>query len=113
MRDLILTILLNGVALFLAAYILKPRVQVRGILTAIITAAVLALLNATVGSILKALTLPLSIVTLSLFTFVIDALIILLADYFLKGFKVKGFIWALVLAVVLSLFNGILQHFFF
>ena len=110
--SIIVTILLNAVALFAAAYLLRPNVEVQGFVRAIIVGVVLAILNGTLGALLNAVALPLNFITLGLFSFIIDAIIILIADYFLKGFKVKGFWWAVVLAVLMAIFNSVMHMIF-
>jgi putative membrane protein len=71
--------------------------------TALIVAIVLGLLNFFVKPVLVLFTLPLTILTLGLFYFVINAIIILLCDHFVDGFEVNGFINALLFSIVLSL----------
>jgi putative membrane protein len=112
MTDLLLKIVLNACAIFAAAYFLKPKVKITGFVQALITAVVLAVLNGTLGVIMDTLAIPFNVITFGLFSFVVDAVVILIASYFLKGFKVKGFGWALALAVLLSIFNAILHHLF-
>jgi putative membrane protein len=65
-------------------------------------------LNAIVKPLLVILTLPITIITLGLFLLVINAAIILLGDYFLEGFKVDGFWWALLFSILLSVVSSIL-----
>ncbi|MBX0332024.1 phage holin family protein [Pontibacter sp. HSC-14F20] len=108
---IIIKILLTGVAALLAAYLL-PGVHIDGFITALILAAVLALLNAVVRPILVILTIPVTILTLGLFLLVINALIILLADYLIGGFDVDGFLWALIFSLLLSLITAILDMIF-
>jgi len=72
--------------------------------TALIFALVLALLNMIVKPLLILLTLPITIITLGLFLFVINALIIIIADKFIDGIKVDGFFWALIFSLILSIF---------
>ncbi|PKV75352.1 phage holin family protein [Pontibacter ramchanderi] len=108
---IIIKILLTGVAALIAAYIL-PGVHIDGFVTALILAIVLALLNAVVRPILVILTIPVTVLTLGLFLLVINALIILLADYLIGGFSVDGFLWALVFSLVLSLITAILDMIF-
>jgi putative membrane protein len=110
--DVLLKIVLNACAIFAAAYLLKPKVKITGFAQALITAVVLAVLNGTLGAILDMLAIPFTIITFGLFSFVVDAVVILIASYFLKGFHVKSFGWALALAVLLSLFNAILHNIF-
>ena len=76
---------------------------------ALIFALVLALLNVFVKPLLVILTLPISIVTLGLFLFVINALIILLADKFMDGLTVDGFWWALIFSLILSVVSSFAQ----
>jgi putative membrane protein len=70
--------------------------------TALVLALVLALLNTFIKPILVILTLPITVITLGLFLFVINALIILLADKFMDGIKIDGFWWALLFSLLLS-----------
>jgi putative membrane protein len=85
-----------------------PGVTVAGYVTAIIVAVVLAILNLIVKPILVLLTLPVTILTLGLFLLVINAVIILLADAFISGFGVDGFLIALIFSLLLSLLQTIL-----
>jgi putative membrane protein len=107
----IVKILLTGVAAMLAAYLL-PGVHVAGLISALVFALVLSLLNAIVRPLLVLLTIPVTILTLGLFLLVINAVIILLAGYLVPGFDVDGFLWALIFSLVLSLFTAILDAVF-
>ena len=100
-------ILLTAVAVMLVAYIL-PGVAVANFWTAIVVAIVLGLLRLIVKPILIFLTLPITIVTLGLFLLVINACIILMADYFVGGFIVDSFWWALAFSLLLSFLQSIL-----
>lgn len=91
----------------LIAYIL-PGVEVVNYGTAIIVALVLGLLRFIVKPILVFLTLPITVVTLGLFLLVINACIILMADYFVSGFSVANFWWALGFSLLLSFLQSIL-----
>jgi putative membrane protein len=73
---------------------------------ALIFALVLALLNLFIKPLLVILTLPISIVTLGLFLFVINALIILLADKLMDGITIAGFWWALLFSLILSVVSS-------
>lgn len=77
-------------------------------MTALLVAVVLALLRLIVKPILVVLTLPITVLTLGIFLLVINAIIILLADYFVTGFEIDGFWWALIFSLFLSLFQSIL-----
>ena len=76
--------------------------------TAIIVAIVLAILNAIVKPLLILFTLPITLFTFGLFLFVINALIILLAEKLVTGFHVDGFWWALLFSLLLSLLTSLL-----
>jgi putative membrane protein len=102
----IIRFLLNGVAVVLTAYLL-PGVDVTDYWTALIVALVLTLANVFVKPVLIILTIPITLLTLGLFLLVINALIILLADYLVDGFSVDGFWWALLFSLILSIFNSL------
>ncbi len=106
----ILRILLTALAVVVLAYFL-PGVHVTSPSSAIIVAVVLALLRFIVKPILVIFTLPLTIMTLGLFLLVINALIIMLADYLVSGFAVTGFWIALLFSLLLSFFQSILYSF--
>lgn len=90
-----------------------PRISVDSFTTALWVAVALGLLNSLVKPILVLLTLPATILTMGLFLLVINAVIIQLAAYFVDGFTVKGFWYAMLFSVVLtfcqSIVNGFLQ----
>jgi putative membrane protein len=102
----VLEILLTGVAMLLGAY-LVPGVQLDGFGSAIIAAILIALTNATIGFILRILTLPLNFLTLGLVSFIITVLMILLVDNMMTGFNTSGFIAAAFLAIVVALIQMI------
>ncbi len=104
---LILRILLSALAVVVLANIL-PNVSVDSYLTAIIVAVVLSLLNFIVKPILVILTLPVTILTFGLFLLIVNAVIILLADYLIPGFNVANIWWALLFSLLLSLLQSIL-----
>ncbi|MFI5345623.1 MAG: phage holin family protein [Elusimicrobiota bacterium] len=101
-------VLLGGLAVFVAARIL-PGVTVDGFGTAVVVAVVLGLINATLRPLLLLLTLPLNILTLGLFTFVIIGGLVLLAAAMVPGFHVASFWWALAFALTLSVLNAFLH----
>jgi len=98
---LILTWLLAACALLVVAY-LYPGVQVQSFTAALIAAAVIGLFNAVLRPILVVLTLPVTIVTLGLFLFVINALMFWAAASVLDGFRVNGFLAALLGSLIYS-----------
>jgi putative membrane protein len=93
--------ILNAAALLLVAY-LYPGVQVETFLAAVIAALVLGLVNAVLRPILVLLTLPATILTLGLFIFVINALLFWLVAEIVGGFRVTGFVAALVGSILYS-----------
>ncbi|MGH7765872.1 MAG: phage holin family protein [Candidatus Binatia bacterium] len=105
---LIIHWLLSALSLLLVAH-LVPGFQVRGFGTALIAAVVIGLVNATLGFVLKVLTLPLTIVTFGLFLFVINAIMLKLAAAVVPGFEVYGFLPALLGAIILSVISLILR----
>jgi putative membrane protein len=100
------------VAILIAAYIL-PGVTVRSTGTAIFAAAILGILNALVRPILVFLTLPITIITLGLFLFVINALMFMLAGALVSGFQVKSFWDALLGSLIVTVVSYISHAIFF
>ena len=109
--QILINIVLSGIGVFLASYIL-PGVRVSDFGTALIVALFLAIVNAVLKPILVFLTLPVTILTLGLFTFVINALLVLLVARFVDGFGVEGFLWALIFSFVLSFITSVLNTVF-
>lgn len=105
---MIISLFVQAIAVFLTAYIL-PGVIVDGFGTALIVAVILGLVNAFIRPLLLLFTLPLNILSLGLFTFVINALMIMLVDSLVNGFAVGGFLNALLFSLVLSLIGGVLH----
>jgi putative membrane protein len=106
---LLLNWVLSAVAVWIVAQ-LGIGISVQGAKSALIAALVIGLINATIGALLKILTFPLTLLTLGLFWFVINALMLELASAVLSpGFQVRGFLAAFVGAIVLSLVNLLLK----
>jgi len=101
---LLLKFLIFSLAIMLTGWILQG-INVDSIYTALWLALFLALINVTLKPILVLLTLPINILTLGLFTFVINAGMILLAESVIKGFEVAGFWWAVLFSIVLAVMN--------
>lgn len=106
----ILRMLLTAIAVVIIAKFL-PGVEVTDFINAMFVAIVLGFLRITVQPILVILTLPATILTLGLFLLIINAIIIMLAGYFVDGFSVAGFWTALLFSILLSLFQSILYSF--
>ena len=107
--EILVSWLVSALAILATAYVL-PGVRIENIFTALITAVVLGIINSILKPILLLLTLPINILTLGLLTFVINALLVLLASAIVPGFKVDGFWWALAFSIVLSLVNTFLGN---
>ncbi len=108
MLTLLLIWLLNAVALLAVAYLL-PGIAVASFGSAMIAALVLGLLNTIIKPILVFLTLPITILTLGLFLLVINALVFWFAGSILSGFKVNGFWWAMLGALLYTVISGLLS----
>ena len=102
-----LKLLLTAVAVVVLATIL-PGIEIANYTTAIWLAFVIALLNMFVRPLIVLFTLPATILSLGLFLFVINAIIILLASNLVDGFVVSGFFTALLFSVLLSFFRSVL-----
>lgn len=102
----LIKIILGGIAVLIAEFFL-PGIHIDSWITGFLLAAVLILINITIKPLMIILTFPLTIVTLGLFLLVINALAVMIADYFIPGFVVDGFWWALLFAVVLSIINSL------
>ena len=103
--------LITSVAVLIAYFLLKNHgVYIDGTSTAILVAIVLGLLNSFVKPILIILTIPISIVTLGLFLLVINIIIIKLASEIVPGFKVDGWLPALLFSFIVSFVSSIIQN---
>ena len=98
-------ILITTVNAFILQYLL-PGIHFNTIFSALIVAIILSFLDAVVKPLLIILTLPVTILTLGLFLFVINAGIMLVADHIVHGFKVDSFWHAFLFSLVLSFFNS-------
>lgn len=101
-------IALSTIAVIVAAYVL-PGVAVDSALTALVVAVVLGVVNAVLRPVLILLTFPITLVTLGLFLFVINAALILLVDRIVPGFEVLDFWWALLFSLVVSIVGWFLN----
>jgi putative membrane protein len=104
--------LINWFLSALAVWVVAQFVRgfhVNGVAAALIAALVIGFVNATLGALLKLITLPLTIVTLGLFWLVINALMLEIAAALVPGFRIDGFLPAFFGAIVLSLVNMVLR----
>jgi putative membrane protein len=105
---LIFRLLIASLAVAVAAYVL-PGIRVAGPLDAVAVAIVLGVVNAFLRPVLVFLTFPVTILTLGLFLFVINAILVLLVARLVPGFVVDGFWWALLFSLTVSLVGSFLD----
>ena len=108
--NIIARIIVTSFALLLVAEFL-PGIRIDGLVPAILAAVVLGILNAIVRPILVILTLPITVLTLGLFIFVINAFLFLFVASFIDGFHVAGFWTALFGSVLVSIVSAIVNKF--
>jgi putative membrane protein len=108
MLRLIVHWVLAALALMIVAHVV-PGISVSGFGNALLAALVIGFVNATLGAFLKFITLPLTLLTLGIFWFVINALMLELASVLVQGFYVRSFGAAFIGAVLLSLVNLLLR----
>ncbi|PIR68113.1 hypothetical protein COU49_02970 [Candidatus Nomurabacteria bacterium CG10_big_fil_rev_8_21_14_0_10_35_16] len=99
---------ISALIILVVAYLL-PGVAISGFFVALVVALVLGLINALVRPLFIVMTLPITVFTFGLFIFVINALLIMLTAYIVPGFKVSGFLWALIFSLILSLVNSFVK----
>lgn len=104
MGRLITRWVLTAVCVFLVAHVV-PGVEVRGFGAALLAALVIGLVNATLGLVLKLITLPLILLSFGLFLLLINAALLELASWIVPGFAVRGFWAAFWGALLLSILN--------
>jgi putative membrane protein len=109
MKSFLVRWLLNAVAILLAAYLI-PGIEVSGPLAILAAAALLGILNALIRPLLILLTLPINILTLGLFTLIINGLLLWMVSSLIKGFFIQGFWVAVLGALVISLFNWLINR---
>lgn len=101
--------LLSALALWIVAQII-PGITLRGFGTALVATVVIALVNGTIGFILKVLTFPLTLLTLGLFLLILNAFLLKLAAALVPGFAIRGFLSALLGSLVLTILTAVLRH---
>lgn len=105
---LLLHWLLSAIALLIVSH-LVPGFVLTGFVAALIAAVVIGLINATLGLLLKVVTFPLTVLTLGIFWFVINALMLELASVVVPGFHISGFGAAFIGAIALAFVNMIFR----
>jgi putative membrane protein len=111
MLNFLFNLLLSGLAVFLSSKFL-PGVHITDFMSSIIVAFLLGIANSVVRPLLLLLTFPINFLTLGIFTFVINALMILLVDSLVGAFTVDNFWWAVIFSFVLSIISAILHSVF-
>lgn len=111
MRRLIAKWILNALALWLVSGILK-NVEISGLQSLLIASGLIGLVNATIGLFIKIITLPMQILTLGLFTLVINGFLLYLVSALVPGFVIQGFITAIIAAILLSIVSSLLTFIF-
>jgi len=104
MLNLLADWILSALALLVVAHVV-PGFEVAGFGAALVAAIAIGLANATLGVLLKILTFPLTIFTLGIFWFIINAFMLKIAAGLVPGFAIQGFLPAFLGAIVLSLIN--------
>ncbi len=104
MKNYLIRWLINAVGLLIVSKTMEG-IEVDGFLTAIVAAAIIGIINTFLRPLLILLTLPINILTLGLFTLVINGLIFYFVGYLVEGFQVTGYIASFIGALILSIIN--------
>ena len=104
-------LIINSIVVFIGAYVLEG-VKIKNFWTAIGVAIVLGLINMFIKPLILLLTLPLTILTLGLFVLVINAWILMVIDKMIDGLTIKGFWWAVIYSIIISVLNSFLLWIF-
>lgn len=107
--QLIVNLLVNGFAVFVTAYLLSGGIHLSSYFIALVVSILLGIVNTLLKPLLIILTLPINILTLGLFTLIINGLLVLLVAYFVPGFSVKNIWWAILFSIVLAAVNWFLH----
>lgn len=111
MTDMLFTWIISSIFLYLTAVVV-PGFKIHSFGSAMIAALVVGFFNMLLRPILLLLTLPINILTLGLFTFIVNAIILRLAAGMLKGFDIKGWVPAVIGAIVLAIIQAVALMFF-
>lgn len=108
---ILIRLLINALAVLITAYILQTGVSINSFWDAVIVAVVLGIINAFIKPVVTILTLPINLLTLGIFSFIMNGLFVLLVSRIVPGFEVAGFWWAILFSIVLSLVSALLGMF--
>lgn len=109
--QIVIALVLNAAALLITAYIV-PGFKVENFTTAILAAIVLGVVNTFIKPILSFITAPLTLITLGLFTFVVNAITLFIVSAVVKGLTIDGWLAAILGAIVLSVVSTVLNSVF-
>lgn len=123
MKKLIGKLIISTLAIIVAVWVLPgvtiygmghsiESISLTGVKYAFYLALVLSLLNVTVKPVLKILSFPFTIVTLGLFLLVINAVVVLIADWFMDSVNIQSFLWAMLFSVFITIVNWFLLKVF-
>lgn len=104
---LLARLLINTLALIITTWIV-PGFEINGVWTAVLAAIVLGVVNTFIRPLMLLITLPFNIITLGLFTFVINALMLWMTAYFVRGVHINDWLSAILGAIVLSVTSTVL-----
>jgi putative membrane protein len=107
MNGILLRWLISTISILIAAYLIDG-IHVSGFLSAFFAAAILGILNAFFRPVVFILTLPINILSLGLFTLVINAVLLMMVSGVISGFTVDGFWWALLGSLIISLVSWLM-----
>jgi putative membrane protein len=100
-------LIISTLSIFAVAYVLAG-IQLDSLMTALILAIVMAVLNVTLKPLLILITIPLTVITFGLFLLVVNVLVLYAAEFLIDGFSIAGFWWALAFSLLVSLVSSIL-----
>ena len=110
MNGIIIRWLVLTFAIILTSYLLDG-IQITGFFSALLAAAILGILNAFFRPIILILTLPINVLSLGLFTFIINAVLLMMVSGVISGFKIQGFWYALFGSLLISIVSWLLNSF--
>ncbi|HWQ72934.1 MAG TPA: phage holin family protein [Desulfitobacteriaceae bacterium] len=108
MRKLVLSCLVNALALLAASYII-PGVSVNNLLTLLGAGILLGIINLFIRPVVLLLTIPLNLLTLGLFILVVNTWMVMLTALFIHGLRIQGFTAAFFTALLVSIFNWLIR----
>lgn len=108
---LIIRLIVSTLAIFFASYLLNNHgVMLQNFKVAILVAVIFAISKAFLRPLLVLITLPISLITLGLFLFVINGILVLVTDYFIAGFSVSSIWVAILFSIIVSIIESVLFY---